>query len=133
MENNEININKIIHEKLFGKCWHEEKNDTTIDRKMICKKCGKKVEFAFIQHVETWLYAPDYDSNISDAWKVVEEMERRGFNFMIAGAKGSEKYETFAMFGRLNGRLFQATAETLPLTICKACLIYLESEKLGES
>ena len=121
MENTEIN--QKIHERLFGKCWHEFK---------IRKFTGYECKCGAIKNNS--YRNPDYAGNISDAFRVVEELEKRGFvwTFSNNGNEYAAKYDVrfFLEDKKAGAPDVRAIAikETLPLAICEAALKVLGGE-----
>ena len=75
---------------------------------------------------------PPFSANLAAAWKVVAEMERRGF-FVALDNRGWRETDgywcEFASADYEEGG--RATAPTAPLAICRAALAALDAEREG--
>src|ERR1051325_1474918 len=105
-------INKRIHEEIFGGCIHDWKTGRTTDTQISFRKCVKCDVFNAPD-------IPDYSGNISAAFKVVEEMEKRGFvwTFSNNGNQYAPKYDVRFFLVEKGLRVIEI-AETLPMAIC---------------
>jgi hypothetical protein len=63
-------MDKLIHERVIGRCWHEHGNSTQENPNgdYYCKKCG--VEIGCNDPVN-----PAYSTDIDAVWKVVEKLK----------------------------------------------------------
>lgn len=121
-------LDKFIHENLFGKCWHA----TYFDEKSQYHRCRKCRQTGLI--LITDKINRNYSTDIADAFKVVNAMEAKGFVWTIAnnGNEYSAKYDArFFLNVKQRGvpdvRAI-AIEETLPLAICLAAKSALEGE-----
>jgi hypothetical protein len=123
-------INKTIHEKVFGQCWHEWQPNSMGDR----FACVKNQCLAVAQYGTP--NKPDYCGNISDAFKVVEKMreswrsEDGDGNFWRFTDCQQYGWTAAIVFGSDDGEatLFHEGTTTLPLAICAAALKVFEGE-----
>jgi Phage ABA sandwich domain len=113
------NIDQNIHEKIFGKCWHEYNHKTQYGQKC-CGKClSRQAEFHTYPNLK-------YSSDISAAWKVIEEMESQGYYLNIIGKCGGNAYYVRFEQSEQKG---ESVSLSLPTAICQAALSTIE-EKL---
>lgn len=101
------NLNKYLHEKLFGACWHEVE-------KFHCSKCGEMFR-------PYWEIHPNYCQNIADAFKVVDKIKEYGF-YLTAGVYHTTAIAEFAK----DADVFSSTAETIEIAICQAAKAAIE-------
>ena len=133
MENNEIN--KLIHEKIFGLKPKLEYEVMRVDGKQ-----GWCVPFVAddLKHAQEWAntrngqfkyeafeVCSNYSGDITNAFKVVEEMRKKEFTW--AATVDSLGQHTFAFHGVWNNSV--VTDKSLPLAICLAALSALGENK----
>ncbi len=113
-EKTNTEINELIHTRLFKTCWHEDLTENDFFSRLACPKCGNP------RH---WQPNPNYCESIADAWRVVEEMQRRGFvwSFSKNSNEFAAQYDA-RFFLEKEGVRAIAIEKTLPLAICKAAL-----------
>lgn len=107
-------LNKYLHEKLFGACWCEYYGSPR------CRKCGK---FDGVK--------PDYAGNIADAFKVVEKMKEK-YDLDLALFTGNRRAYFYTEKKSVWTFFIEKSADTHAEAIClaaKSALESLESEK----
>lgn len=79
----------------------------------------------------TWL--PRYSTDISDAWMVVEEMQRRGWDYLASSLVNGNHAMRFDKYSIVSGQEVESSARaeapTLPHAVCKAALRALEGQE----
>jgi hypothetical protein len=72
----------------------------------------------------SWALCPFYSTAISDAWQVVEAMQKRGYDFSLQGS--GYFYASFQCGGKKTGRYW---SEEMPEAICLAALSALDGRE----
>jgi hypothetical protein len=75
-------------------------------------------------------WMPAYSTDIAAAWAVVEKMREAGWRYCLIGYVSSPLQE--CVFERKlghDGDRFSASADTMPLAICRASLLSLEEHQ----
>lgn len=130
--------NQKAHE-LMNLCWHEP-SYVWIEvagikegvKSWSCEKCGKSSGRG-----PSNIYNPSYDSNIADAFKIIEFMKTKGWSCVLANngcANTQNGCKFFEAFRGLGSSLFDAdkhegyyvTAKTMPEAIVLAFLETME-------
>ena len=127
-----------VEREIFGRCPHLNHGYNTITNEIkeadyICADCGKKFNAPAV---------PQYTRSIGNAWLIVEEMERQGFQFGIQGfeyaATGPDAYGKngislttlyFAVFRQTGAPRQESESEDPKLAIIYAALQACEKDK----
>jgi Phage ABA sandwich domain len=108
-------IDLLVAEKVMG--WEEVKENDFIKRPDV-DFIGKAPD-RFCE--DAWSILPNYSTDISDVWEVVENFKDKGFLFTLKNTVGGEY--TFSLTD-WNGMCstYTASSVTAPLAICLAAL-----------
>lgn len=120
-------LNQAIYAEVFGQCRHKF-------RRGICAMCR-------VRHIYQSAVFPTgrFSTNIADAFLVVDEMERRNFQWLFSRTDRIKSVfdnrPTVDFWTYDNGRLSRsgrATSNTLARAICLAALEAVRAEKENE-
>jgi len=73
MKMNDFELNKLLHEKVMGKCWHEwsaYESGTFLEK---CGKCGETVLMG------KTLPVPSYTTNPAEYWELLQEVSKKPY------------------------------------------------------
>lgn len=118
-------INREIHEKMFGLCWHEMEliNETYCSPNGFLYRCKCGFETRRVETLEfVESFNPNYSGDIKAAFDVVGEMEKRGFWWNCGLENDGTKYAVFEK----DSKAYSGARETLSEAICAAAILALE-------
>lgn len=109
-------INKIIHERIMGECWHESTES------VVCDKCGE----VFFTPLGGDDPHPDYVNSIKQAFAVVEKLKSEWQWF--SDNQDKQSYHVQFAQRRVSPKYFEALEESLPKAICLAAMAVIEEK-----
>ena len=123
-------LDKLIAEKVFGEQFLPFADWAKTNKLDISNiELGNYAELEHFQllHQEaedSWMSSlPQFSTDISAAWQVVEKLENDGFYYIVSNdLKGVLSRSTWASFGKFGELIIKAKGETVPEAICLAAL-----------
>lgn len=115
-------LNKRIHEHFFDGCFHEpDTNYVQGDARFPCTKCDQWIEAVSRQRLA---YNPDYTTDGNACLRLVEAIRAKGYNIEIHGDPDGPFWDVYLG----EGFKHEATADTLPMAITRACEKLIDGE-----
>jgi len=126
-----VSLDILIEEKIFGKKPCVFRNTGMISGIMLFFECEHKdSRNCYPSNLEAINLIPKYSEDISHAWKIVEKMQEKGYNFSCQQNIHNIKIWSLAEFSK-DHKMTYASGDykCLAEEICKAALYTIQTEE----